>query len=241
MVSIYGLSGYELPMKECFNLIKQAGFDGVSLWWSGEFGRPDYRDAPGLAANAGLFVENVHAPFEGINNLWLDNLEGKTLTDNFLMNVDDCAEYGIPCMILHLSNGDAPPPFNETGLDRVKAVLEKAERRGVNIAFENLRRVDYLEYVLNRVDSKRAGFCYDSGHHCCWSPNDDLLSKYGSRLTALHLHDNDGRVDKHLLPFDGIIDWRTTMKNIGKTGYAGAVSLEVVNAGREGMPVNEFF
>lgn len=45
-----------------------------------------------------------------------------------------------------------------------------------------------------------------------------MLDKYGDRLIATHLNDNlgvsdfDGKVtwtdDLHLLPFDGIIDWR---------------------------------
>lgn len=34
--------------------------------------------------------------------------------------------------------------------------------------------------------------------------------------------------DQHLLPFDGTPEFDTTMKNIAKTGYKGAISLEVM-------------
>jgi len=34
MITIYDWFGYELPIKERYRLIKEAGFDGVLLWWS---------------------------------------------------------------------------------------------------------------------------------------------------------------------------------------------------------------
>ena len=52
--------------------------------------------------------------------------------------------------------------------------------------------------LLSRVDSPRAGFYYDSGHHNCWAADDDLLSRYGSRLMILHLHDNNGVDDQSI-------------------------------------------
>jgi len=239
MITIYAWFNYELPRKTYYNLIKQTGFDGVTLWWSNEFGDDEFRNNPSLARNAGLYVENIHASFQEINHLWIDNLDGNALTENLMRVVDDCAVQEIPTMVLHLSSGD-PPAFNEVGLNRVKRIVEKAENRGVNLAFENLRSVGHLEYVLTHVNSPRAGFCYDSGHHHCMTPNDDLLSKYGSRLMALHLHDNDGRDDQHRLPFDGTIDWAVTMDKIAQTGFAGAVALEAGNMGYEGLPPEAF-
>ena len=48
MITIYDWFGYELPIKERYRLIKEAGFDGVLLWWSDGFGRDaclgDYRN-----------------------------------------------------------------------------------------------------------------------------------------------------------------------------------------------------
>ncbi|MCL2002808.1 MAG: sugar phosphate isomerase/epimerase [Oscillospiraceae bacterium] len=240
MITTYAWFGYNLPMKESLELIKRAGFDGVTLWWSVDFGRTDFRDAPDLVRRAGLFVENIHAPFEGINNLWLDTLDGDTLTDYFLQSVDDCAEYQMPAMVLHLSGGSRPPPFNELGLDRFKRIVERAEKRGVSVAFENLRKPEYLDYVLSRIDSPRAGFCYDSGHHHCYTPDEDFFAKHGSRLKALHLHDNDGGGDRHRLPFDGTIDWAAVMKQISQAGYKGAVAMEAQNLGYESLPPEAF-
>ena len=240
MITIYCHFGHKMPIKTRFDLIKQAGFDGTTLWWGDKFGDTDFRDHPALAQNVGLFVENIHAPYDDINDIWLDNLNGQTLVDNFKGIVEDCSNYNIPAMILHLSSRDNPPPYNEIGLDRTKRIVEKAEKHGVNIAFENLRKAEYLKYVLDQVDSPYAGFCYDSGHHNCHSPHVDLLSRHGSRLMALHLHDNDGTDDQHLLPFDGNIDWAKTMGEISKAGYAGALALEVRNRGYAELSPEEF-
>ena len=239
MISCFTWFGYELPVKERIRLIKHAGFDGVMLWWSEEYENYEYRKAPQMARDAGLFVENIHTSFGSINDLWLDNLDGDTLTEFFLQIADDCFDHEIPAMVMHLSR-HSPPPVSEAGLKRIMKITERAERHGVNVAFENLRDNKYIEAVLTRINSPHAGFCYDSGHHNCTAPNEDLLQRYGARLLALHLHDNDGTGDQHRLPFDGTIDWPATMKLIKQSGYTGAVALESENFGYKDMQPEDF-
>ncbi|MCL2487071.1 MAG: sugar phosphate isomerase/epimerase [Oscillospiraceae bacterium] len=240
MLTIYDWFGYEIPMKQRYRMIRQAGFDGVLLWWSEDFDRGDYRESPALARAAGLFVEDIHTPFDGINNLWLDNIDGEALTDCLLQCVTDCAAFEIPTMIVHLSGGENPPSYNPLGISRISRVVGKAERLGINVALENLRHVAYLDYVLNQINSPRLGFCYDSGHHNCRNPGDDMMGRHGSRLMALHLHDNDGSDDQHLLPFDGTTDWPAIMASIAGTGYTGPTALEVMNGGYERLSPEEF-
>ncbi len=243
MITIYDWFGYELPIKERYRLIKEVGFDGVLLWWSDGFGRDgfgqkDYRNGPQIAREAGLFIENIHTPVQNQNNLWLDNLEGEALTDCYLQCVADCAEFEIPTMVVHLPNEDNP--YNALGLDRIKRITKKAEQLGVDVALENLRNLANLSYVLEQVDSLRIGFCYDCCHHNNYNPGDDLLSMYGSRLMALHLHDNGGSYTQHQLPFDGMIDWSTTMKKIAATNYSGATALEPMNWDYKDLSAEEF-
>ena len=61
-----------------------------------------------------------------------------------------------------------------------------------------------------------------------------------SRLMALHLHDNGGERRQHSLPFDGELDWPSTMEAIAQTGYQGATSLEPMNWGYEALSPEEF-
>jgi|LSQX01.1.fsa_nt_gb hypothetical protein len=53
MITTFAWFGYELPKKTSFDLIKQAGFDGVTLWWNDDFGDNDFRCNPELAREAG--------------------------------------------------------------------------------------------------------------------------------------------------------------------------------------------
>jgi sugar phosphate isomerase/epimerase len=239
-LSIYDWFGYEIPYSERYRLIKKVGFDSVVLWWSEAFNRSDYRLAPPFAREAGLLIENIHAPFESINDLWLDNAAGEDICNVLLRCVEDCTAFEIPAMVMHLSGGAAPPPVSELGLNRIERIAELAEKLNVNVALENLRNVPHLDSVLSQIDSAHIGFCYDSGHHNCRNPQEDLLGKHGARLMALHLHDNDGSDDQHRLPFDGTIDWKSVMRNIAAAGYKGTTALEVMNWGCENLSPEEF-
>lgn len=238
MIAIYDWFGYELPIKERYQLIKKVGFDGVLLWWSEGFGRNYYRNAPQITREAGLLIENIHTPVENQDDLWLDNLDGVALTDCYLQCVSDCAEFEIPTMVVHLPGEDKP--YNTLGLDRIKRITEKAEQLGVNVAFENLRNLVNLAYVLNQVDSPRIGFCYDCGHHHRYYPGHDLLSMYGSRLMALHLHDIGGAYGQHQLPFDGPINWPAAMRKIAEKKYSGATAIEAMNWDYKHLSAEEF-
>ena len=125
-----------------------------------------------------------------------------------------------------------PAACSPLGPLRLRPVVETAERRGVRLAFENLRHPLHLKRVLDTFDSPAVGLCYDSGHHHGWGRETDWLFEYGSRLFALHLHDNDGTRDSHAVPFDGRIDWKALSSRIARTGYAGPTALEV-EAGEE--------
>ncbi|GMQ64615.1 sugar phosphate isomerase/epimerase family protein [Vallitalea maricola] len=243
MITIWDWFERYMPIKERYRLIKEAGFDGIMMWWSNEFGRDifgkdDYRNGPKIAREIGLFIENIHAHVQNANKLWLDNLEGESQGKCYRQCVKDCADFDIPTMVLHLPSEDNL--YNPLGLDRMKMIAELAEHHGVNVALENLHNLPSLAYILEQVDSQRIGFCYDSGHHYRYYPDVDLLSKYGTRLMALHLHDNNGSNGQHGLPFDGDIDWDITMKNIVATSYTGATALEPMKWDYENLTVEEF-
>lgn len=61
------------------------------LGWSDKFGRgAGYQEDVGLARNAGLYVENIHAPVHEQNKLSLDNLDGESVFQSYLQCVTDC-------------------------------------------------------------------------------------------------------------------------------------------------------
>lgn len=234
----YGL-GYEVSFEERYRLIKNAGFDCVMLWWSDKFGRGDgYQKDVQFARNAGLYIENIHTPVHEQNLLSLNNLDGESVFQNYLQCVTDCIQFSIPTMVIHLPSDEYP--IDNLGLERLRIVIEEAEKSDIQIAFENLSNIQNLDLVLSSFQSKNVGYCYDSCHHINYVPNDDLLKLYGDRLMALHLQDNGGKYNQHQLPLDGNIDWLTVMRKISLTGYKGATSLEPMNWDYEHLSIQQF-
>lgn len=228
-VCVYTWFGFRYPFEKIIKLIKNAGFQSVMTWWGDE-----YRDSngpkgkePEIIKKYGLKIENTHFSFSGANNIWEDTLDGQEIFNKYYSYIGDCKTYEIPTAVIHVSSGDNPPPYGQLGLDRFKRLLEKAEGDCVTIALENLRKPEYLDFIFKNIESDRLKFCYDSGHENCFTPHIDILEKYGDKLAALHLHDNDGTCDQHLLPFTGTVNWERIMAYLKKINYNGPLALEI--------------
>lgn len=197
---IYAWFGYPLPMPERLHEIASAGFDSVMLWWGDDFSPKDCpKDThPELARREGLFVENIHAPFQNAGHLWEDTLSGEAVFHCYARGITDCRRHNIPVMVIHLTNGRIPPLLSAVGLDRIERLLDLAVRYEVRIALENVKAPGPVEWLLDRYDSPFLGLCYDAGHDFVYqAPPYCILERYASRLLALHLHDNDGTADQH--------------------------------------------
>lgn len=174
MIGIYDCfgygKGYNIPFEERYKLIKNAGFDCVMLWWSDKFGRgTGYQKDVEYAQNAGLFIENMHAPVHEQNHLSEDTKEGESVVKSYLQCVKDCYKHNISTVVIHLPDDEYP--INSIGMERVNEIITLAEKYDVKVAFENLRNIQNLDLVLNTVQSNSAGFCYDSCHHINYAPN----------------------------------------------------------------------
>jgi len=104
----------------------------------------------------------------------------------------------------------------------MRRIIDTAERLSVNIAVKNMSRPEYLGRIFNNIQSERLGFLFDSGHCNVFTPDIDLLSLYGDKLMALHLHDNNGAEDWHSLLFSGNVNW--TVSVLGKTASIAFVN-----------------
>ncbi|WP_352419064.1 TIM barrel protein [Proteiniborus sp.] len=168
---IYYWFGYPIESRRRFELIRAAGFDSVMLWWGDEYKDidGDKNILPDLARAYGLEVENIHAPFDTVNEIWKDNIDGKEVMDLYIKCIDDCARHNISTVVLHITTGKNPPPVTKLGIERFKDIVDYSQNKGIYIALENLRRHDYLNEIFMNIDSPYLGFCYDSGHEKCYS------------------------------------------------------------------------
>jgi len=63
--------------------------------------------------------------------------------------------------------------------------------------------------VLDAVNSSRLKICLDMGHMNVWSkvPLEEWIAVLGEDIRSMHVHDNKGDEDSHLVPGKGAINW----------------------------------
>lgn len=229
-IGIFSWFGYVMSMQERLELIKKAGFDGVTIWWEDEIGYSDGKkeNFPKLVKDNGLIFENIHAPFTNPNLLWSSfEYERRSEIDKYVEWIEDCARYNIPVMVMHVIEGSDYPEPNEYGLTSINEIVKKAEKSGVKIAIENTMAMSNLPYIFKRIQSPNLVMCYDSSHDRLHRNSLDLLKSYGNKLGATHISDNDGLKDRHWLPGNGDIDWYKIGEVFPSQSYQGFITLEV--------------
>lgn len=119
----------------------------------------------------------------------------------------------------HLANG-------------VTGSTEKSDRR-VNDYIVTQRRfgsaVSELLLLLEVLQKnfKNVGICWDFGHgNLSSSDHVKVLKRLGSNLKAVHVNDNLGIYDDHLLPFLGTVPWFDVMRTLKEIGYQGDFTFE---------------
>ena len=193
------------------------------------------------AVEYGMDFPYLHSPYSGINNLWLEGDEYLTIYNGITESVDVAAACDVGAVVTHVSSGWNAPPVNDLGLSRFDSLVEYAAKKGVTLAFENLRMVGNLAYLTDRYEhAPNVRFCYDCGHEHCYTKTVPWIDIFTDRIIATHIHDNMSRPfgdkttdpDSHWLPFDGTFDYHEMMRKLDKYGYAGPLVLEVYRGAR---------
>ena len=214
----------DTPFEKRIELIKNAGFKSVIMFWDGS---DLFQDQLLCVKENGLRIESVHAPFHMMNNLWTDENPMESLI-RLHGAVDSCHNFAIKTLVVHPTDTTTPPPVSECGKIYFKGLIRYAKSMNVELAFENIERPEYLDTIFGECDDENVKLCYDIGHENCFSKGSDVLGAYGGRLKTLHIHDNDGSADQHAIPFDGNIDFERFIAKLRELDYYGVISLEVM-------------
>lgn len=241
---------FGLSIPEAVQLVKASGFDALSPEWKPDGSHLEYICA---AKDIGMTLQSLHAPFLKAKDMWgSDEAAGQAAVDELLCCLKDCADHGIPVMVVHAYIGfkeHEPTPY---GLKRFGQVAEEAQKCGVKIALENTEGEEFLYALMEHfAGNDTVGFCWDSGHEMCYNHGQDLLARFGDRLLVTHLNDNlgirafDGEItwldDLHLLPFDGIADWTTNAHRLKKASCPEILNFELGRKSKPGRHENDLY
>ncbi len=125
--------------------------------------------------------------------------------------------------------------------NEISIYLEEAEKYNVGIAIENIpifpdcpqykffsANYDELNYLAESFKSDKIGICWDFGHANLMPVKQEKAFKIlGDKIKIVHMHNNCGFHDDHVVPTLGTIDWKNVMPALKKCGYNGAFSLEI--------------
>jgi sugar phosphate isomerase/epimerase len=86
-----------------------------------------------------------------------------------------------------------------------------------------------VRLIEDELEVSDIGVCLDFGHGFLMGDLVDAIETASGYLVTTHVHDNQGQIDEHLVPFEGAIDWPAALMAIQKVGYDGALVMEVAN------------
>lgn len=161
-----------------------------------------------------------------------------------IKNRVDLAEcLGAGEIVLHLyvphftirENPGAKENFYACVCKSMDELMPYCTQKGVRICLENLFDMpgEYVMETWDRLFAKYPpeflGICLDSGHaNMIWGNEmTEVIRKYGDRLYAVHLHDNYGAADFHMIPGEGRIDWKSVMTALAQSAYEGPLVMEL--------------
>lgn len=97
------------------------------------------------------------------------------------------------------------------------------------IVKSNTSNADEINAILDELnDDEHFGICLDTGHMNLVHQNiPSQIRKMDKRLKALHINDNDGIKDDHLIPTQGNIDWISVKEALEEIQYEGSFNMEL--------------
>ena len=165
--------------------------------------------------------------------------ESETFIDYIVRQAELYEAIGIKCSVLHCDYMRGVEVTDEEKFEKNVAALKEVARRTAHIdmyiCLENLGGgapvgIDSILELIRRVGSPKFAICLDTGHlnRTKTSSQKEFLVKGGSLIKALHVHDNDGGEDQHILPFSrGNIDWQDFMDGLREINYKGLFNYEI--------------
>ena len=198
----------------------------------------------------GVAISQMHAPFpvyyEGSDEV----------NAHIMMALDKCfavCEYlDCPAIVVHPTKAETKEEEWELNLRIYRSLIPVIQKyKGVKICLENIfrRRAGRIEEgrFSDAADSCRMidllneeaggdyfGFCFDIGHANLTHRNvKEFVKALGPRLTILHIHDNNGMEDQHVLPYsclsnaeEHVCDWQGFVEGLSEIGYNGVLAFE---------------
>jgi len=247
---IFGISTHIFADSELlpFHLrkIRDAGFTEIELYAN----RPHFAfeknekiiEIAEEIKNLGLKVNSVHAPFythfsQALKGNFLsicseDESLRKEAIDWIKRSLKIAEYVSFDFLVIHFGGEEYEEKaiYFQQAARSLHELLAFIKGENIAIALENITngisKPKMIAQFLNEYGFSNVGLCYDVGHSFIKDNIRDSLSKIAKHVLSVHIHDNLGKEDEHLLPFEGSIDWSSFLAKLQEIEFDGCLIFE---------------
>jgi protein FrlC len=226
--------------------LHRLGYEGIEVWG----GRPHmYRhdldaeldDIVGLLKKLGMQVSNfIPAQFRYPSILCSSNeVVRKDSVEYIKTSMDNAAKIGAPsvslCPGMMLFDQDVRLGWNQL-VKSLKEIEEYSRHKNLYLYIEPAHRFESnliltaedCFRMLKELQSDRFGVLLDTGHvNLNGEHFDEIIPKCKGLLLHIHIDDNCGDADSHLIPGKGTVDFASLCNALKKIDYTGFISAEL--------------
>ena len=239
--------------------VARAGFEGVEIYCDRQhfdYTNPGHvREIAEWFADSPVKLYSLHAPLshdpEGTSHhsvvsiAFVEKQRRQDSMDEIKRAMEVAENVPFRYLVTHL--GVPGEEFDPRKFDAALTSLEHlhlfASQRGIEILLENIpnelstpsRLLEFFQHT--HLHNLRV--CFDCGHAQLDGNVQEELTKLGSSVAAVHLHDNGGTTDEHRFPFEGILSWKEFIPKLARIAPGAAWLLEVRDAERSHLDLEK--
>ncbi len=257
----FTIDDFEIGMKK----LRSHGYDGFDYQELGSYkNSPLYKmsdeefksyltKVKDCAKANGLVIYQLHGTWPHVDDL---TAEGREKTVEYFKKCILGAKYlGCPKVIVHpimpsLFLGEPYIEEEDFKLNKkmLTALAPVARECGVTVCLENMpfpkyssfSHVKLVKKLLAEIDDENIKACLDTGHFNAEKGDIyEAVTLLGDHLAAVHIHDDCKGQDRHLLPFQGEIDWNGFIRGMREIAFKGVISLETRIQPNTPQPIRE--
>jgi L-ribulose-5-phosphate 3-epimerase len=243
-----------MTLKECLQLAKDAGFDGIELNYdlesdlSPKSGSKEFTEIRKQAESIGIAVSGVCSflfwKFAFTSNDPMQRARGVELASRMAQAARDLGTENLLCVpgAVHMPwNPDYEPVPNDVCDKRAKEAVAKliplAEKLGVFINIENiffngyLMTPDEMNSFVDGFKSKHVRVHFDTGNIMLFQYPEHWIPILGQRIKNVHLKEFTKKGTDHSLEsfrplLDGTTNWPAVIEAFDKIGYKDYLTFE---------------
>lgn len=189
----------------------------------------------------------VHAPYVNVRLADLNPRIREASVQSVKDGIDLARQVDARIVTIHLGNTtkrrlrQVYEDVRKALLNSIVTLTEYAEQHDVTIGIENVpadesaweealgKGAEEIIGILKEIASRNVGVTFDVGHANTIGDPANFAVELAPYVVNVHIHDNDGSSDQHLVIGQGSIDFLKILHILKEASYVGSLVLEYYN------------